>query len=1297
MMLEASKFNIRGPKGESIANAEEAVTSMTHVLEDTGWRGQQGGVGDALVNLFGRFVELIFNRLNRVPQKAFLAFLNGAGLKLLPPRAASAVVKLVPDPGAVDFIRVPSGTQVATVKSEDQPEIIFETERDVVLTTATLLRCISFDSLAYSDNTLIARAEVDGVFGAFEGREERPRRLYIGDSELLAFSDESIKRAAVVTFQFVVAKGGDPDSDGWVLSWLYWNGEQWASLVDAGAYVDDGTDGFKKSGAVIIGRLPELFETQIGGETARWFACDLKGGSARRHLPVISDVTITLSIQLTPVWAPPDALFNVIQAGTIFTPLDPQAEFFPLGQRPSRLDTFYIRSDVAFSKPGARVEISVEEIGLPDLIGDATDIDALELEWEYYSTEAWRKLGKSTRTGSTPERLNFTDATKAFTVSGENLIIGFDVPQESEGEDQEKPFATVKVNGVEGYWIRARVKFGSYDEPGGMKSLGEGQYEWVAPKSHPPLIKHLALRYTGFSVPDVGPIRVQHCRSEIDGTGYNQLPLLLAQRPFTPFGAVEEGSAMYLGFDRSFPHGEWMQLLLDVPPSAVPTVQAPLVSWEYWNGEWTALRVSDGSRGLSVRGYLGFFAPGDQRAHEAFSQSAYWLRAYPHRAPVANAGPDQPRIIASNGKASVTLTALGSGARGRQEIRRYIWRLRSSSAAPVAEVIDKVKTVSTSGREVKVEIDASPSRASGNRVIVKYIVRRFGQDQAELVPTTVMPYIRRIITNAVPVQNAETIRNEVLGSSDDKPNQRFSVLRTPILPGGRLAVREPDRPPQEELSVLGTELRADDPHAEVLVDSAQPSPGEGVWVRWHLVDDFHGSSPSSRHFTLDPISGEIGFGDGKRGKIPPVGRNNIMVLQYRTHSSGQGNVPAGAITVLRNPSGELANIKRLANFEASAGGSQAENIDSVKLRGPQTLKHRERAVTCEDFEWLAKEATAEVAQARCLAVRNRLGTPEPGWITVVITPQSSVTKPIPNTTLLRTVQNYLEQRALTNLQAGKQIHVKGPEYIETTVMADVVAKEPEKADEIELAIIQRLETFLHPLQGGPQRSGWDLGRDVYISEIYTEVEAVEGVDYVSRLSLQASLQQYRIELESNRPIPFDVPQGSQVASFDERIKLVLATLLPKTREGEETPTTWHISVHGFKVGDRVVIVASDNSIIEQNLTIVAFDGDRVIFSEPFVPSIVDWERRDGLASEDLGLRLPLQRDGALTDHAGRILGLNILFFEQGQRLSIGAGGKRDPRMEFLPITHVENSTNRVFVPQGHLVYSGRHDIEMVLE
>src|SRR5574341_823747 len=124
---------------------------------------------------------------------------------------------------------------------------------------------------------------------------------------------------------------------------------------------------------------------------------------------------------------------------------------------------------------------------------------------------------------------------------------------------------------------------------------------------------------------------------------------------------------------------------------------------------------------------------------------------------------------------------------------------------------------------------------------------------------------------------------------------------------------------------------------------------------------------ASRHYVIDRSRGAITFGGGDRGLIPLAGKNNIKCAQYQYGGGAKGNVDAGAITKLRTTIPFIASV---TNPSAADGGGDEEGLDRVQERGPQTLKHRDRAVTWEDFEWLVREASPKVAKVRCLPTRD---------------------------------------------------------------------------------------------------------------------------------------------------------------------------------------------------------------------------------------------------------------------------------------------------------------------------------------
>ena len=74
-------------------------------------------------------------------------------------------------------------------------------------------------------------------------------------------------------------------------------------------------------------------------------------------------------------------------------------------------------------------------------------------------------------------------------------------------------------------------------------------------------------------------------------------------------------------------------------------------------------------------------------------------------------------------------------------------------------------------------------------------------------------------------------------------------------------------------------------------------------------------------------------------------------------------------------------------------------------------------------------------------------------------------------------------------------------HLPIDVDAVIVPLDPAQAGSVEQRAREAVETFLHPLRGGPEGRGWDLGRDVFLSDIAAVLERVAGIDYVKELSL----------------------------------------------------------------------------------------------------------------------------------------------------------------------------------------------------
>jgi hypothetical protein len=137
----------------------------------------------------------------------------------------------------------------------------------------------------------------------------------------------------------------------------------------------------------------------------------------------------------------------------------------------------------------------------------------------------------------------------------------------------------------------------------------------------------------------------------------------------------------------------------------------------------------------------------------------------------------------------------------------------------------------------------------------------------------------------------------------------------------------------------------------------------------------------------------------------------------------------------------LTFLKLLRGPEWTPAPSQSlsEQIREAVLE----LREPNRAVTCEDFERLARKADPLVARARCVARRdlgsgytNASDIDTPGFVSVVIVPDRSVTDAQARTDLIQKVRDYLEPRRLLTTQ----VQVVTPRYVAFGVRLTLVLK-----------------------------------------------------------------------------------------------------------------------------------------------------------------------------------------------------------------------------------------------------------------
>lgn len=147
---------------------------------------------------------------------------------------------------------------------------------------------------------------------------------------------------------------------------------------------------------------------------------------------------------------------------------------------------------------------------------------------------------------------------------------------------------------------------------------------------------------------------------------------------------------------------------------------------------------------------------------------------------------------------------------------------------------------------------------------------------------------------------------------------------------------------------------------------------EGIENLWNLVTDINKLTSESKVFFLQVNQKneyELFFGDGIIGKKPLQG--NVISIFYRacngSLANGIGTNDTSSISSFRylgrNSSATTLQLDSNGKYVASFGGSEPEELNSIKYFAPRNYQAQERAVTTEDYRTLLTREYGEQAES----------------------------------------------------------------------------------------------------------------------------------------------------------------------------------------------------------------------------------------------------------------------------------------------------------------------------------------------
>lgn len=462
---------------------DEAIRNIVRHCPD--WTNHNASdPGITLIELFASMSEMLMYRLNRVPNKNYLAFLDMLGItgRLATPAKTRIAFKL--SDGYELGEAVKSTVKInknITIATDDDEPILFETENETKISNVKLNNLFSkvYDN-DKKEHLLVEHFkdfETGKGFIPFEVSEKSTNNamVYLYSDSLASLKDRSL---VSVLFRIPTAIDGfsyeSEKSFLKRLDWEYYTGEAWKSLSIANSDLD--LSNFDTSDANILSVTfdgncesfrKSTLEDIVAGEHY-FIRATLR--ESKRWLNNFEVYEMSIASKSRVEGVIPEAC-NYRQL-----PLDLNNDFYPFGNRPKNdenikdAEYFYIKSKEAFSKRGAKVVLTMKhsqnrDYEMPRAYND------LKLSWHYYNdTDEWK-------------RLEVNDSTNNFTANG---TVEFTVP---------KDMAAVKIHGEPDYWIQCRIDAGHYGEEE-KRELINGEEKIISAHTlNPPKFSRIVIAY----------------------------------------------------------------------------------------------------------------------------------------------------------------------------------------------------------------------------------------------------------------------------------------------------------------------------------------------------------------------------------------------------------------------------------------------------------------------------------------------------------------------------------------------------------------------------------------------------------------------------------------------------------------------------------------------------------------------------------------------------------------------------------------------------------------------------------
>ncbi len=1137
------------PSGAPPIDSRDVETLLNQFLERKlgyvpAWNPEPKSAGAAVGPIFARFLFAILARLNQVSAKDKLALLDYLGMRLIPAQPSRAPIVFQLSKGAPDSA-APEGTRVAAPPPPGSTrQIVFETEQDAGIASAKLAQVVSLwpGRDEYVDHSAALAAGTPFTLYDPLLLKQTDHILYLGHQTLLAFAG-SVHLA--VTFDLLQGSSSPLD-----LIWEYWDGSVWREFIaNQGSCLDsvgvgkDGTKGLTADGAINL----EVDGAQTASTTVNGVANFWIRGRLSQPLP-----------------PDPANLLPIVNALNVRTKINRRMEA-SVGVNFDTLVTGTDSSILVHDECGqsigttdAPVAVTIEDADDPSVIPYTVKVSNDPTQ-PIQGTPAHFSFSPGHTYQFTTTLLGLSGTAFApfhLENAGPGSFVGIILTIKVEGMLPDKAMCDGKTLDLtkafnplgpsprpgSAFYFKQNEIFGKagaevqiYLDPAAVPDLGGANVPTPTYFGHTVNWEY----WNGWEwsplVQSTGNVSTTTKSDNAKEFTAHEIVKFIIPQDFRSTTVNNEPGLWMRARLASGGYGFKQQITLTNPPTTINYVQPqpPSVAVLRMGYSW-------------VQGPAAFdnvFTYNDFQYQDHSDDARLPGRSFTPFLPISETNP--ALYLGFDGKLPINNFGIYADIveqPGASAGPALVWEYFNGAGWQAAAVEDGTQELQLPG--ILNFIPAADQSSLARFGQAFYWFR--GRLKEDGDPATTV--IKNLFTNAVWASQRETFNNSPLGASNGSPNQIFQFSQIPILPGQVVEVQElSGSRTNTEWRLVVLDITSGDAGAVAKLENMLSAEGSqtdfvqgsirltrdktkkviAVWVQWYEKQNFFDSTANSRDYVLDHASGRLFFGDGNAGMIPRAGAA-IQASTFRSGGGLAGNLRANTITQLL---GSVSGIQSVSNPRSAEGGADGETLEEFSMRAPMSIRNRGRALTLSDYETMAHEASAGVAVARAIPARDPGGRTVPGWVTLIIIPQSQDARPVPSFGLRDEVRLYLEQRATANLAMSHSIEVIGPDYLPVDVTAAIAPEDPSQAGTVESAALDALAAFLHPLYGGPGGQGWELGRGVFVSDVAAVLGDTPGVDYVEELKLFVNgvLQADKVE----------VPAGKIVVAGQLLVSLIL--------------------------------------------------------------------------------------------------------------------------------------------------------------